>query len=248
MRIVVPMKLVPDLVEDLEVDSSGVALDYNDLKIKVNEYDDHALEEAILIKESTGAEVVALAVEGADVDKALFTAVAKGADRGVAITGQDPRSDNQVLAAIFAAAIAGLGADLILTGVQSVADRDGQLAPLLAARLGWPCVSVVTSVAPSGKTVSVRKEYSGGVLAELEMDLPAVLGIQAASRPPRYAPVSKVRQVEQSTSLERMEAVPSGQGGQGRVVLLKPPEKGARARMLGSAEEIVKVLKEKGVL
>ena len=47
MKIVVPMQLVPDLVEDLEVDNTGKALNEEDLKLKLNEFDEHALEEAI---------------------------------------------------------------------------------------------------------------------------------------------------------------------------------------------------------
>ena len=49
MKIIVLLKQVPDLVEDLEVDASGKTLDRSDIKFKLNEYDDHALEEAILL-------------------------------------------------------------------------------------------------------------------------------------------------------------------------------------------------------
>ena len=63
MRIIVPLKLVPDLVEELEVDDSGRALDTEYVKFKLNEFDDHALEEALLLKDSDGAEVTAMAVD-----------------------------------------------------------------------------------------------------------------------------------------------------------------------------------------
>ncbi len=46
MKIAVALKQVPDLVEELEVDDSGKSLDTEYLKLKVNEFDDHALEEA----------------------------------------------------------------------------------------------------------------------------------------------------------------------------------------------------------
>ena len=82
MKIAVMLKQVPDLVEDLEVDASGISLDTDDIKFKLNEFDDHALEEAILLKESGAAdEVVVIAVDGDGVDKMLFTAIAKGADK-----------------------------------------------------------------------------------------------------------------------------------------------------------------------
>ncbi|MDH5604884.1 MAG: hypothetical protein OEY51_13130, partial [Cyclobacteriaceae bacterium] len=64
MNIIVPIKQVPDLVEELEIDSSGKGLDREWLKFKVSEFDDHALEEALLIKESSGATVTAIALDG----------------------------------------------------------------------------------------------------------------------------------------------------------------------------------------
>ena len=86
MKIAVLLKMVPDLVEELEVDASGKALDTEELKFKLNEFDDHALEEALLLT-SEGDEVVAFALDGDGVEKLLFTALAKGASRGVKLTG-----------------------------------------------------------------------------------------------------------------------------------------------------------------
>ncbi len=247
MKIVVPLKQVPDLVEDLEIDDSGTSLDYEYLKMKLNEFDDHALEEALQIKEAGEAEVIAVAIDGEDVDKILFTALAKGADKAVKITGADPYADNHTLSKILAEAVSALNPDLILTGVQSASDRDGQLGPLMAVHLGMPCVSVVNGVNPSGNVVTLEKEYSGGIMAEFEVDLPAVLGVQAARQTPRYAPVSKVRQVQQTMQIESVAAGSADGAVQSKVVKMAHPEKGAGAKMLNSVDEILDILKEKGV-
>lgn len=247
MKIIVLLKQAPDLVEDLEVDDSGLKLDFEFLKLKLNEFDEHALEEALLIKESESAEVVAVAIDGDDVERLLFTALAKGVDKAVKITGADPFSDNHVLSTVFAAALKPMSGDLILTGVQSVSDRDGQLGPLLAARLGIPAVSVVTGVEVSGNTITLKKEYSGGMMAEFEADLPIVLGIQAARQSPRYAPVSKVRQIQQSATIDSIAATDGGES-LSTVTALEPPPKGQGAEMLGGAEDLVNLLKEKGVI
>ena len=248
MKIIVALKVVPDLVEDLEVDDSGAQLDFEVLKLKLNEFDDHALEEALLLKEAGNAEVVVVAVDGDDTERVLFTALAKGADKAVRIKGANPHADNHTLGQVFAEAIKGLGGDLVLTGVQSAGDRDGQLAPILAAHLGMPVVSVVTGVELSGGSAVLKKEYAGGVMAEFEVTLPAVLGVQAARQAPRYAPVSKVRQVQQSASLDEVAAGAANGSGAAPVIKLEPPAKGQGAKMLGSAEEIVAILKDKGVL
>ena len=133
MKIAVLLKKVPDLVEDLEVDASGKALDTDDIKFKLNEYDDHALEDAILLKESGAVdEVVAMAVDGEDVDKMLFTAIAKGADKAVKLIDGNP-ADSHQLGKAFANTLAAESYDLVFTGVQSVDDRDGQMGPILAS-------------------------------------------------------------------------------------------------------------------
>ncbi|MDQ7053255.1 MAG: hypothetical protein Q9P14_10305 [candidate division KSB1 bacterium] len=65
---------------------------------------------------------------------------------------------------------------------------------------------MVSGVAPSNGAVTVQKEYAGGVMAEFEVDLPAVFGVQAARQTPRYAPVSRVRQVMRQAEIEEVEA------------------------------------------
>lgn len=247
MKILVPLKQVPDLVEELEVDDSGTRLDFEYLKMKLNEFDDHALEEAILIKEAGDAEVTAIAIDGEDVERVLFTALAKGADKAVKITGADPLADSRALGAIFAEAAKTLGADLVLTGVQSPGDLDGQLGPAMAAAMDVPGISVVAGVEVSGASVTLQKEYSGGMMAEFEVDLPAVVGVQAARQPPRYAPVSKVRQLQQSATIEELAAGGAPGGNSAKVVRMEPPAKGQGAKMLAGAAEIIEILKEKGV-
>lgn len=248
MKIIVPLKQVPDLVEDLEVDASGKALDTDDIKLKLNEFDDQALEEAILLKEAGNAdEVVAMAVDGEEVEKMLFTALAKGADKAIKITGGSP-ADTHQLAKAFTNAIQSEGFDLILAGVQAADGRDGHLGPIIASNLSIPCVSVVAGVTAAGDSVTVHKEYSGGMLGEFEVDLPAVLGIQAAAQTPRYAPVSKIRQIQQTASLEEVVTGEMGSGSGSSVSSMAAPEKGSGAKMLEDVDELIAVLKDKGVV
>lgn len=248
MKTTVLLKRVPDLVEDLEVDDTGKALDEDCVSLKLNEFDDHALEEALLLKESgDGGEVTVVALDGEEVDKMLYTALAKGADRAVKITGVPEGSSNLELARLFAGVVGDASCDLVLTGVQSAEDRDGQLGPMVAALLDLPSVEVVTGVTVEGSTATLHKEYAGGVTAEFEVDLPAVLGVQAARRTPRYAPVSKVRQVKESATLEVVERGDAGEPGS-TIVVMTPPEFGEGAQMLESAQELFELLDAKGVI
>ena len=62
MNILVLMKMVPDVVEELEVAPDGASLDTEFLRLIVNGGDDHALEEALLLKERDGGTVTAVAI------------------------------------------------------------------------------------------------------------------------------------------------------------------------------------------
>jgi electron transfer flavoprotein beta subunit len=242
MEIVVPIKMVPDLVEELEVDTTGTALDRSGLKLRINEFDEHALEEALILKDRHGARVTVLALDGGDVDETLFTCLAKGADRAVKITGEFQAGlSSHAMAAVLAKVLAGIPHDLILAGVQAADDQDGQVGVLLGTTLGLPHVSVVTGVEPAGpKMVLVRQEYAGGLVGELEVDLPAVLGIQAAPQTPRYAPVSKVRQIMKTAKLEEIAAPAVDVQAGSAVRRLAKPDVAGRAEMLeGSPEEVV---------
>lgn len=247
MNTVVLLKRVPDLVEDLEVDGSGRALVAEHLKLTLNEFDEHALEEALLLKEDGGGEVTVVALDSADVDKMLFTALAKGADRAIKVTGVGAVGGTRELAGVFSDVLGSISHDLVLTGVQASDDVDGQLAPTVAANLGVPCIEVITGVEAGAGTVTVHKEYAGGVLGEFEMTLPGVLGIQAARQSPRYAPVSRVRQIQESATLDE---VAGAGGGDGRfsIVVMTPPKAGEGAQMLDSVEELIAVLDSKGVI
>lgn len=208
MNILVLIKKVPDLVEELEIDVSGKKLDEYYLRYIISETDDHALEQALLIKEASGGTVTALGINAREIDEALFTALAKGADKAVKITGAfDDGADSHTLSKVFAEAIKGLNYDLILTGTYGIDDLDGQIGPFLAKELNLPYAGVVMGVAPEGgDKVVVLKEYPGGVSAQMTVKLPAVLGIQSASETPRYVAVSKVRQVMKTAKIEEIQA------------------------------------------
>jgi len=246
MKIAVLLKWVPDLVEELEVDDDGTGLDTEDLKFKLNEFDDHALEESLLLA-GDDDEVIALAMGGEGSEKMLFTALAKGATRAIRLTGSSTEGTTG-LATAFSQVLEAESCDLILTGVQSVDDRDGQLGPFMASKMGLPCISVVSEVSLSGQTASVMKEYAGGMMAEFEVDLPAVLGIQAARETPRYAPVSKIRQMQQTSTLEEFSITDTGTGSGSTVSGFSQPEGGSGAKMISDIEELAELLNGLGVV
>ena len=254
MNIVVPIKLVPDLVEELAIDSSGAALDTTWLRLIINEFDDHAIEQAILLKEHSGAQVTVVAPDTEGVDDVLFATLAKGADRLIKLAGDfEAVVNNHALARAVATLCQELRPDLIMTGVQTHNDLDGPVGPLLAAYLELPYVGYVAGVTVNEGKVTVQKEYPGGLVAEMAVTLPAVLGIQAAEEPPRYVAISKIRQAMKSATIDELAAAELDSSGGLPIERMFQPETGAHAAMIDGDEEevaarLVEIFKEAGIL
>lgn len=251
MNIIVAIKQVPDLVEELEINAAGTDLDREWLKMKLSEFDDHAMEEALLMKDDDGANVTAIALASDDIDKALYAAAAKGADKLIKVTGVEGSSTHEAAKAM-ANVIKDMDYDIIMTGVQAVDDRDGQLAVLLAHYLGVPHISVVTGVVATSGSVTVLKEYGGGMVAEFEASTPVVLGIQAARETPRYVPVAKVRRAMKGSTIDEVSAGNVDVNVGSTVTKMYKPDSGSGAEMIGGSAEdqankILEILTQKGI-
>ena len=106
-----------------------------------------------------------------------------------------PGPSSRARVPLLVEAIEKVNPSLVLTGVLSTDDLYGELAPQLGAKLNWPQVSAISDVQIQDSMATVRQEYSGGFAAQLEVDLPAVIGLQAATSPPRYVAGSKLREL-----------------------------------------------------
>ncbi len=255
MNIVVPIKQIPSLIDELELNADGTNLDFDSLDFALNEFDEHALEQAILVKEATGGNVIVLGVDLIEeLDPILHTALAKGADQAAKVIGDfEPGLSSHAHALLLAEAIRGMEPDLVLTGVQAADDLDGQIGPMLAAHLELPYVGVVSDVRVDGTSATVLKEFSGGAMGEYQVALPMVVGIQVAAQPPRYAPISRIRQVAQSASIEEIELSAEDAGAGWSVREMAKPTATGHAEMLeGEADavatEILGLIRERGLL
>lgn len=254
MKIVVPVKLIPDLVDELTIDATGTALDSTWLRLIINEFDDHAIEQAIILKERGGGHVTVISPNVEGVDDMLFATAAKGADKLIKVNGNfETGVNNHALARGLAPLIQELQPDLILSGVQAHNDMDGSLGALLAEYLNMPYVGYVSSVIANSNHVTARKEYPGGLMAEIEIALPAVLGIQAAEQPPRYVAISKVRQMMKTASIDEFEIPVFDMHGGATVSRLFQPEVAEKATMFSgdvdeTSSKLIDVFKEIGVL
>jgi len=253
MDTLVLVKQVPDLVEELEIAPSGQFIDREETLFVLSEPDSHVLEEAALLKERHGGTITAMTLDVGEADDTLFGAIARGVDQAIKITGDFPDSLESRHVALAAANVAKtLTYDLILVGSQAIDDLDGAPGALLAGQLDLPYVGVVSRIQVEGDKAVVSKELAGGVLMELDVRLPAVVGIQSAEQPPRYVPVSRVRQVMRSATIEERSAEIDF-GTTIEIRNIQRPEPARHAEMLEGdpdevAERILGILQEQGIL
>ncbi|MBW2058755.1 MAG: electron transfer flavoprotein subunit beta/FixA family protein [Deltaproteobacteria bacterium] len=263
MDIVVCVKRVPETAEaDIVIDETGKDIDTRGLVFDINEWDNYAVEEAVLLKEKYGGSVTVVSMGPQESNETLRRALAMGADEAIRLT--DPAfsgSDGYAIARILGEAIRPLAYDLILTGVQAEDDGYGQVGPTLAEMLGIGHAAVVNMIERiDGGRARIHRELEGGLEEVLDLELPAVLTIQSGINEPRYVSIMGIRRVAKKeirvlglADLALKEDETGEQGSKSVVERVFLPPAGEGAQMLeGSveslAESVVSILKEKGGL
>lgn len=238
MKIAVCIKQVPSTAGALQIDAASHWIREADSPCEANSADVNALEEALRIKDRTGAEVVALSLGSDRVVETLKEALAKGADKAihVALPGahaMDPRA----VALALADTLRDGAYDLILAGLQSDDHGHGQTGVILAECLGLPHVSIVAELAlGEGGQVRVRRELEGGWYQWMALSLPCVLTIQSGINKPRYAGMKGMLAAKKKT-IERVSAAVPDLASRQQAESLYLPYKTKDTRMLeGSAE------------
>ena len=237
MRVVVCVKQVLQLGDEVEFTEDGLDVDPDYLDAALNEWDSFATEEALQLRERLGGEVVLVTCGGKESEAALRRCLAMGADRAIRIEvpGRDPFSIARALAEVVRAE----SPDLILCGVQSSDAVQAATGTALAELLDLPRTAVVTSIdydEGSQKAV-VDRELEGGLRDRVEVDLPAVLTIQTGINQPRYANLRAIKQAER-VEIDVRSAAAGGTPAY-RVRRMFLPERGGGAEMIeGSPAEI----------
>jgi electron transfer flavoprotein beta subunit len=232
VNILVILRMMPDAASELQPAEDGAGLDREWLDFQLNDFDDHALEEAILIKEATGARVTAIAI-GEGANRALQMAAARGADEAIVLDAEEGILISPCdIAATIAATARDKAADIVLCGVQSGEDVFGQLAPYLGALLDWPHISGTSRVTAAGDRLMAAQERGAGISLTYEVAFPVVLGVQTASKAPRYVSGSKLREAAK-TPIGHAALQPSAFERSAELVKLRSPAKSGSGEMVG---------------
>jgi len=185
MQLYVCIKHVPDSAAHISI-VDKTHIDEN-LTFLLNPYDEHAITEAVRIKESLpGVEIIAVCLGKNDADKTLRSALAMGVDRGILITS-DKRHDSIETAQALKSAIEQDGTpDLIFTGKESIDAEGMQTMFRIGALFDFPVATNVVRVDIEADRAVVDSALSGGIVNTYELFLPCVLGAGRGLNTPRY--------------------------------------------------------------
>lgn len=197
MKILVCLKQVPDTETKIKVAADGKSLDPSDVKWITSPYDEYALEEALRLKESAGAEVTAATVGDDKAKDILRNAFALGADNAVLIKG-DGQGDTLAIASILAAYAKDKGFDLILSGNKGIGGDNSAVGPMLAELLGFAQANVVVKLDIADGKFRAEREIEGGTEV-VEGALPAVITAQKGLNEPRYASLKGIMAAKKKT-------------------------------------------------
>jgi electron transfer flavoprotein beta subunit len=192
MKIAVLVKSVPDTAATPEIGVDGKTVATDRIEFVLSPYDEYAVEEALRLKGSVGAEVTAVSCGGESALKALRSAFAMGIEAGVlARPPEGIMPTGRGVALCLAAALRDLVPDMVLAGKQAVDDDGAQVAERVAEHLGFSHASAVTRVVAEGKRVVVNREIEGGHLV-MDMPMPAVLTLEKGINTPRYPSLPQI--------------------------------------------------------
>ena len=191
MNIVVCVKQVPDTAVDRKLNPADSTLDRESVDGLINELDEYAIEEGLLIAEAQReagreTEVTILSMGPEMASESIRKALSMGADKAVhllddGLVGSDALSTSYALAQVLRQT----GFDLVICGSESTDARMGVLAAMLAERLDVSQVSLASKVDIDGQVIRIRRVSDDGY-HEVEASLPAVISVVEKINEPRY--------------------------------------------------------------
>jgi electron transfer flavoprotein beta subunit len=258
MKILVCVKQVMNLQSDIKPDPENKwVLISPTTDFTFSRFDEYAVEEAVLIKESipdTTIDIISVGPERAV--SVIKRTQGMGADHGIHILTKKNSHISPFLIAQWISSVAReKNYDLIFTGVMSEDEMQGQVGPIIAALLGWPLATSVIfeKISPDKKTIYAEREIEGGFKDTLELKLPAVLTIQSGINEPRYPKLTNMLRAKREThEVIDAENLDNSRPRQVLANVVSPQKMRSGIVLDGSAKEkaikLLKILNEKSII
>jgi len=228
-------RIVPDIANARQIINDGI-------NFILNPYDEFALEEALKITESSGGEVICIAIGPESSEPAMRTALAMGATRGILVTNSEAvDADIVTQGKILAAAIRTVNPAMILCGREWIDMQEDALAAILGEYLDMPHIMNAARITLNGSQITVNREVEGATF-EITSPLPAVVSCQKGLNEPRYPTLIAIRK-SKSKELKMMSSAELGFASiapASRIVSLEAPPPRAQGKMIsGDTDHLV---------
>ena len=190
--IVVLIKQVPDTWSERKLTTGDFTLDREASDAVLDEINERAVEEALLIKEKeaaagTESTVTVLTAGPERATEAIRKALSMGADRGVHLL--DPLlhgSDMVQTGWALARALGSIeGTDLVIAGNEATDGTGGAVPAIIAEYLGLPQLTHMRKIVIEGGKISGERETDEG-LCSVEASLPAIVSVTEKINEPRF--------------------------------------------------------------
>ena len=254
MKIVVCIKQVPD-AKDVRLDPVTNTLAREGVQSIMNPYDQHAVEEAVRLKEDLGGTVTVLSMGPPQAEEVLRQAISCGADNAVLVSDRAfAGADTWATSYTLAKAVQKIGDfDLILCGKQAIDGDTAQVGPGLAMQLDIPFVTCIQKIREATDQELVMERMMDDGYDVLAAGYPILLTVVKDINNPRV-PSLKGKMRSKKAEIQVFSAADVGAdpakiglaGSPTQVVNVFPPQpRGERALLAGSVDEQVEQLVEK---
>lgn len=246
MKILVPLKRVPDPDTKIRVNADGSGLETDGVKYAINPFDAIALEEALRLRDQVGsADILVVSIGSADSQEQLRAGMAMGADRALLIQ-QDGQIDSLAVAKILAAVYKREQPDLVLMGKQAIDDDANQTGQMLAALLGVGQATFISklTVDAAAKKATCSRETDAGI-ETVSVSLPAVVTTDLRLNEPRYVTALGIMKAKKKP-LEETTPAALGVEATSRTKLLKltPAPKRKAGVRVKTVDELLQKLRD----
>jgi electron transfer flavoprotein beta subunit len=244
MKILVPVKKVPDWQIKLKLQSDGSGIQTEGIKWILNTFDEIAVEEAIRLKEKgVASEIVLVSIGPADVRARLEYALAMGADSAILVKHDGP-VDSDLASRVIAEVFKRGDYSMVLMGKQAIDSDSNQTAQLLAGRLNLSQACFASKVVVEGSSAVVTREIDGG-LETLKVPLPCVVSTDLRLNEPRYAALPNLMKAKKKPFEElSLESLGVGTDVKVRVKGMSLPVGRKAGKKVANVTELVAALQQ----
>jgi len=243
MKILVAVKRVVDYNVKVRPKADGSGVDLNNVKMAINPFCEIAVEEAVRLKEKgAGSEIVVVSIGDKACQEQIRTALALGADRGIAVETSEELQP-LAIAKLLKAVVDKEQPQIIIMGKQSIDGDNNQTGQMLGALTGYPQGTFASQVTIDGGKAAVVREVDGG-LQTVELKLPAIVTTDLRLNEPRYASLPNIMKAKKKP-LDVLTPADLGVDVASRLKTLKvePPAERKAGIVVKTVAELVDKLK-----